>query len=72
MYTVYSMEGCTACTKAYNLLKSKALPFEVVKIDEDLEAGEWIMSQGHRAMPQIYLDGVHVPGGFVGLQKHLA
>lgn len=72
MYTVYSMEGCQACVKATNLLKSKELEFKVVKIDEDLEAGAWIMSQGHRSMPQIYVDGVLLPGGFVGLQKQFA
>jgi len=71
MYKVFSMEGCQACTKAVNLLKSKGLAYEVVKIDEDLEAGEWIMSQGHRSMPQIYQDEVLVLGGFVGLQAHL-
>lgn len=68
--TVYSMEGCAACVAATNLLKSKGVPFDVIKIDEDPEAWEFLKAEGHRAMPQIY-EGkqLFVAGGFQGLAK---
>jgi glutaredoxin len=42
----------------------------VVKIDEQPEAREWLMAEGHRTVPQLYLDGkLFVEGGFQGLTK---
>jgi glutaredoxin 3 len=69
--TVYSMEGCAACVSATKLLESKSIDFEVVKIDENPEAWEFLKKEGHRAMPQIYEgDKLFVAGGFQGLMKH--
>jgi glutaredoxin len=44
--------------------------FEEVKIDEDSEAREFVLGEGHRTVPQIYQHGkLLVAGGFQGLQK---
>ena len=70
MLTVYSKANCAFCDQAKALLKSKDIPFEEVRIDESTEAREFIVSEGHRTVPQIYKDGkVFVEGGFQGLRK---
>lgn len=68
--TLYSMNGCVQCNQATQFLKVKGVEFDVVKIDEDFEAWEFLKGQGHKSMPQIYLDGkLFVEGGFSGLKK---
>lgn len=70
MLTVYSKSNCPFCDKAKALLDLKGVKYEVIKIDEDNEAREFVLSEGHRSVPQIYKDGkLFVEGGFQGLQK---
>lgn len=70
MLTVYSKDSCPFCEQAKNLLTMKKIAFEVIKIDEDASAREFIMSEGHRTVPQIYQDGkLFVTGGYNGLKK---
>ena len=70
MLTVYSKNNCPFCVQAKNLLTSKKIEFNEIKIDEDIEAKEFILEQGHRTVPQIYLNGkLFVEGGFQGLSK---
>jgi glutaredoxin len=70
MLTVYSKDSCPFCEQAKNLLTMKKIAFEVIRVDEDLDAREFIMSEGHRTVPQIYQDGkLFVSGGYQGLQK---
>jgi glutaredoxin 3 len=70
MITVYSKNNCPFCVQAKNLLKLKGLDFEEVKIDENTEAREFVLAEGHRTVPQIYKDGkLLVEGGYQGLAK---
>lgn len=70
MLTVYSKDSCPFCEQAKNLLTTKKIAFEVIKIDEDDVAREWLLEQRHRTVPQIYRDGkLFVEGGFQGLKK---
>jgi glutaredoxin 3 len=70
MITVYSKNNCPFCVQAKNLLKNKGIDYQEVKIDEDSAAKDFILSQGHRTVPQIYQDGtLLVEGGFTGLAK---
>ena len=70
MLTVYSKNNCPFCVQAKNLLKAKNIEFKEIKIDEDAEAKEFILEQGHRTVPQIYFnDKLFVEGGFQGLSK---
>lgn len=70
MLTVYSKNNCPFCVKATGLLDLKGIKYEVIKIDEDAAAREFVLSEGHRSVPQIYKDGkLFVEGGFQGLQK---
>jgi len=70
MLQVYSKAHCPFCDQAKALLKNKDIPFEEIRIDESTDAREFIMTEGHRTVPQIYKDGkVFVEGGFQGLRK---
>ena len=41
-----------------------------INIDEDQDTREWLIAQGHRTAPQIYLnDALFVEGGYQGLVK---
>ena len=68
MLTIYSKKSCTYCEQAKALLTSKNIPFTEIRVDEDPAAREFIVSEGHRSVPQIYRDGnLFVAGGFQGL-----
>jgi len=67
MITVYSKNNCPFCDRARALLESKAIPFNVIKMEDEPAAREFLMDQGLRSVPQIFKDGVLLPGGFQGL-----
>jgi glutaredoxin 3 len=70
MITVYSKNNCPYCVQAKNLLKLKGIDYQEVKIDEDQDAREFVLGEGHRTVPQIYNDGkLLVEGGFQGLAR---
>ena len=69
MLTIYSKNNCGYCVQAKSLLKNNDIPFEEINIEEDADQMQFILSEGHRTMPQIYKDGkLFVEGGFQGLQ----
>ena len=68
MLTIYSKTQCPNCVHAKNFLKAKGIEFEEKNIENDYEAREFILEQGHRSVPQIYLgDRLFVEGGWAGL-----
>ena len=68
--TVYSKTVCPYCVQAKNYLKQNNIDFQEINIEQDEQAREFIMSQGHRTVPQIYFLGrVFVEGGWQGLSK---
>ena len=70
MILLYSKTVCPYCVNAKNYLKSKGIAFREINIEQDAEAREFIMSEGHRTVPQIYYGGkLLVPGGWQGLSK---
>lgn len=70
MLTVYSKNNCPYCDKAKHLLRNKNIAYKEIKIDEDVEAREWLIAQGHRTAPQIYKgDELFVEGGYQGLAR---
>ena len=70
MITVYSKNNCPFCVQAKNLLTLKGVTYTEVKIDETPEAREFVLSEGHRTVPQLYKDGrLLVEGGYQGLAK---
>ncbi len=70
MYKVYGTRICLYCDKAENLLKTKDLPFEKIYIDEDDNAKDYIVEQGFKTVPQIWLDDKWI-GGYDDLVRFL-
>lgn len=69
MLTLYTKNNCGYCIQAKTLLKNNDIPFEEVNIETDTTARDFVISEGHRTMPQIYKDGkLFVEGGFTGLK----
>ena len=69
MIQIYSKNNCQFCDKAKGLLDLKGVKYDVIKIDEDNNAREFMLAEGHRSVPQIYIDGVLLEGGYTGLVK---
>ena len=68
MLTIYSKANCPYCTMAKTYLTNKNINFTEVKIDENPGAREFMLSEGHRSVPQIYKNGqLFVAGGYQGL-----
>ena len=67
MITVYSKNNCPFCDRAIALLESKDIPFKIIKMEENTGAREFLMEQGLRSVPQIFKNGILLPGGFQGL-----
>ena len=67
MITVYSKNNCPFCDRATALLESKGIEFKTIKMEDDPGAREFLMDQGLRSVPQIFKDGVLLPGGYQGL-----
>ena len=70
MYKVYGTRICLYCDKAENLLKTKDLPFEKIYIDEYDDAKSYIVEQGFKTVPQIWLDDKWI-GGYDDLVRFL-
>ncbi len=65
---VYSKNMCGYCVQAKNWLKNKNIEYKEINIEEHPEAREFVISEGHRTMPQIYIDGKSM-GGYNELVK---
>ena len=67
MITVYSKNNCPFCDRAIALLENKDIPFKIIKMEENSGAREFLMEQGLRSVPQIFKNGILLPGGYQGL-----
>ena len=70
---VYSKSACPQCDAVKNLLKSRDLGFEEIRIDDDAQRLTFYEKCGPavRQMPQVFVDDQRV-GGLAGLQAALA
>jgi len=70
MITIYTKDFCPFCSQAKALLENNNIPFEEVNIGKDEEAKQFVLGQGHRTVPQLYVKGqLLVEGGYQGLAK---
>jgi len=67
MITVYSKNNCPFCDRAKGLLESKGVAYEVINIEENPNAREFLVGQGLRSVPQIFYGENLLPGGYQGL-----
>ena len=61
---IYSTAICPYCVAAKNLLKSRGLDYQEIRIDTNPAAREEMLTRSHgrRTVPQIFIDGEHVGG----------
>ncbi len=61
---IYSTAVCPYCVAAKNLLKSKGLEWDEVRIDTDAAQREAMLTRsgGRRSVPQIFINDQHVGG----------
>lgn len=70
MITLYTKDQCPYCDMAKSFLDSHSFAYEAINIAENNDAKEFIVSRGHRSVPQIYKDGeVLVMGGWSALRE---
>lgn len=67
MITVYTKDACPFCDRAKALLESKGIEYKTINLAQDPDAREFLVDQGLRSVPQIFNDGVLLPGGYQGL-----
>lgn len=69
MITVYSKEGCPFCDRAKQLLETYGMEYKERRIDIDSRARDFVVGNGHRTVPQLYVgEDLLVEGGFDGLK----
>lgn len=72
MYTLYTKDNCSHCDQAKNLLRAAGLPFETIKLGEDITREELLAKiPTARTMPQVLKDEVPI-GGYAELKQMLA
>lgn len=71
---IYGADWCTFCKRAVSLCESLSIQYEYTDIDEtlNLRALEERMGEKVRTVPQIFMNGNLVVGGFTGLESELA
>ncbi len=70
---IYGAEWCGFCKQAKKLCEDRELQFEYIDIDDtaNLRSLEERLGSKVRTVPQIFMNGNLVPGGFTGLQAEL-
>jgi glutaredoxin len=70
MIVVYSKHNCPYCVQTKQYLENHNINYREVNIELEPKAREFVISQGHRSVPQIYV-GEHllVEGGWQALSK---
>lgn len=61
---IYSTAICPYCVAAKNLLKSRGLDYQEVRVDTDPAARRVMLERSHgaRTVPQIFINGEHIGG----------
>ncbi|MCY4472313.1 MAG: glutaredoxin 3 [Kistimonas sp.] len=60
---MYSSENCPFCTQAQQLLRSKAVEFEVISVDGQPEVRQQMAAKaGRTSVPQIWIGDHHIGG----------
>ena len=70
MYYIFSKQNCPNCVKAKRLLDTYQIEYEVVDIEQNVEAREQLASLGLRSVPQVF-DKTILIGGYEKLFEKL-
>ena len=55
MLTIYTKNVCPYCVKAKNYLNMKGIAYETINIEEDSDGRNFLVEQGLRSVPQIFV-----------------
>ena len=55
MLTIYTKNVCPYCVKAKNFLDMKGIAYETINIEEDRDGRNFLVEQGLRSVPQIFV-----------------
>jgi glutaredoxin 3 len=70
--TIYTKDGCGYCSMLKDLLNEHQMPYIEINISEDSGSRDFVLSEGHRTVPQIYQNGeLFVEGGYTGMKQYL-
>ena len=69
MIKIYTKTTCPYCDQAKQLLEAFGFEYEAVNIEQDIQARTWLLDQGHKSVPQLYINDKLLEGGFNGLQS---
>jgi len=69
MIKIYSKTTCPFCDQAKQLLETYGFKYEAVNIETDADARAFVLGEGHRSVPQIYINNKLLEGGFTGLKN---
>lgn len=71
---IYGAEWCSFCKQAKTLCETKSVDFDYIDIDDsaNMRSLEERVGSKVRSVPQIFMNGKLVPGGFIGLKQELA
>ena len=69
MIKVYSKTTCPFCDQAKQLLETYGFEYEAINIETDADARAFVLGEGHRSVPQIYVNDKLLEGGFSGLKN---
>lgn len=67
--TIYTTSVCPYCVAAKRLLGKLAIDYDEIDVGDDRERRSEMVerAQGHRTVPQVFIDDEHV-GGYTELQ----
>lgn len=70
---IYGADWCAVCKQAVSLCLSNDIQYDYIDVDDtaNLRNLEDRIGSKVKAIPQIFLDGALVQGGFTGLKQEL-
>lgn len=70
---IFGAEWCTFCKQAVILCESKNMQYDYIDIDEtsNLKILEEKIGNKVKSIPQIFINGTLIPGGYSGLKQEL-
>ena len=70
MLTLYTKHWCGYCNMAKNYLTDNNIDYEEINIDDDSFVLDFMKSEGHKTVPQIYYNGkLFLSGGYSTLKN---
>ena len=70
MLTIYTKDWCGYCNMAKNYFTDNNIDYEEINIDDDSSALDFMKSEEHKTVPQIYYNGkLFLSGGYSQLKN---